>query len=593
MEEIDINKIVSNFISDNLKSIVEIAKNIFKDANDDVLLHLKSTYESYLNETSLKYSRTKSFFVRNTSVYLYEFYVPITVSLLNKIIKDPNFTNITERSNKLVIVGTGGCGKSVLMKHILLTCIESKKHIPVFIELRDLNSKKISLMQLINEALNSNTYAFDSSYIDKAIRVGHFAFLLDGFDEVGIELRKKLITEIKNLANIGDKCPIIISSRPDEVFCGIQELDVFHVEAMSQSAACALVSKLPYDHEIKKNFINELKGGMYKKHSSFLSNPLLLSIMLLTYGQNAEIPTKLSIFYNQAYEALFQRHDALKGGYKRERCTSLDMQDFAKVFSVFCLLTYDKRLFGFSRIEALDFIEKSKTHLSLFFLNENYLEDALKATCLLIEDGIEIVFSHRSFQEYFVAYYINNAPPKAQEKLITKYWKHIRSDSVLLLLYEMNSGLVERLLLIPFLSKLFKDIGVNKKVGITHYVKYLKRTYEKINFDAEGLSATFKNSDSNESDLLHFLIRIHNLHRIEATQYKESLNSLFQKYGDIKRRNEYKTKTLTHRTPLILDLASSFGVFSQKYLQSGYEALKNMQKKHKNIESCLDELLKT
>ncbi len=41
--------------------------------------------------------------------------------------------------------------------------------------------------------------------------------------------------------------------------------------------------------------------------------------MLLTYGQSLDIPNKLNIFYNQAYEVLFQRHDTLKGGFQRNK----------------------------------------------------------------------------------------------------------------------------------------------------------------------------------------------------------------------------------------------------------------------------------
>jgi hypothetical protein len=56
--------------------------------------------------------------------------------------------------------------------------------------------------------------------------------------------------------------------------------------------------------------------------------------MLLSYGQSASIPNKISVFYNQAYEALFERHDVLKDGFRRKRLTPLDIQDFARVFAV-------------------------------------------------------------------------------------------------------------------------------------------------------------------------------------------------------------------------------------------------------------------
>ena len=582
---------VASFVADNISSIVEIGNDVLKGANREIKVRLERSYKAYLEESAQKYSQTKSFFIRNTSVGLYDFYVPIAVTSDNTNVYNPTFCNLNKKSKRIVILGTGGCGKSVLMKHLFLGCISTKEQVPVFIELRELNSSHTNLISMVSEALNSDSYSFDQKYIDKAIRRGHFAFILDGYDEVRNDLRRKLISEIKSLSEKGKQCSIIISSRPDDVFSGIDEFDIYHVQKLSLDAACKLVDKLPFDQEIKKSFINELSGGMYEKHKSFLSNPLLLSIMLLTYGQNAEIPTKLSIFYNQAYEALFQRHDAIKRGYKRKRCTDLDIQDFAKVFSIFCLQTYDKRLFVLSRMESLNYIEKSKSHLSKLFSNEAYLDDALKATCLLVEDGLEIVFSHRSFQEYFVAFFIKNASPEVQNRLISKYWKNMRSDSVILLLYEMNPDLVERLLIIPVLKDLFQRIGVRKNVGITHFTKYIKLIYSSFSFEDTMISATLRSNNADMSDVLRFAIQMQQPDKILERIDSKTFNDLIGKYRDGEQKKEYRTKDLTYRSPLIRDLAEKHQIFSIKYLEVGFNVLNNMQNKHRNVESTLDELL--
>src|SRR6185503_8614326 len=128
--------------------------------------------------------------------------------------------------------------------------------------------------------------------------------------------------------------------------------------------ACELVQKLPFESEFTSKFLKDLRDTLFAKHNSFLSNPLLLSIMLLTYGQSADIPNKLNVFYNQAYEALFQRHDALKGAFQRDRSTGLDIQDFAKVFAAFSLQTYDKRVFQMSKTQAIDYLEGAKKILN-------------------------------------------------------------------------------------------------------------------------------------------------------------------------------------------------------------------------------------
>lgn len=175
--------------------------------------------------------------------------------------------------------------------------------------------------------------------------------------------------------------------------------------------ATELVRRLPEDEELKEKFISDLHKDLFNRHKSFLSNPLLLSIMLLTYGISADIPKKLSIFYNQAYEALFQRHDAIKGGFQRDRHCDLDIQDFSRVFSAFCILTLDKRLFQFSRSDAISYLDKAKDLVNITVNSEDFLEDLLQSICFLVEDGLLLVFAHRSFQEYFSAKFICDAVP--------------------------------------------------------------------------------------------------------------------------------------------------------------------------------------
>lgn len=271
--------------------------------------------------------------------------------------------------------------------------------------------------------------------------------------------------------------------------------------------AVELVKKLPFDEPIKEKFCNDLLNGSFEKHKSFLSNPLLLSIMLLTYGENAEIPSKLSIFYNQAYEALFQRHDAYKGGYLREKLTTLDIQDFSKVFSLFCLMTYEKRLFKMSRTTCLDFIEKSIDRLNFKTLPEDYLNDLLSAACLMIEDGLDIAFSHRSFQEYFVALEIARSRPEIQQKLIDRYWIYMHTDNVMNLLMEIDQDLVERALILPKLEDFFREIGVKRHVGVTHLLRYIQCYFSEVNVD-DTVSFTYNASNSNTKISMNRIIEI-------------------------------------------------------------------------------------
>ena len=319
--------------------------------------------------------------------------------------------------------------------------------------------------------------------------------------------------------------------------------------------------------------------------------------MLLTYGENAEIPHKRSVFYNQAYEALFQRHDATKGGFRRQKETELDIQDFSKVFALFCLQTYEKRIFKMSRIQALEYIDKSKMRLKFNFVAEDYLADLLSATCLVVEDGLEIMFTHRSFQEYFVAVYIVSTSDENQRKLLDRYWKYITSDSVFELVAELNLESIERNLLIPKLTRLFSEIQVSRTVGVSHAARYIKCAFSSFNFGGDNLFASVKDLDENFPRVLQLAHKICRTYRYPDEQYfMKRFDYLKKRYIDINAKEsgdpiEFGTETMSYRSPLMRDILEDEGAFSLSYLRAGYMALRDLEKKHSGQLESLENLL--
>lgn len=467
-EELDINAITAKFIQNNLEKFVEISSGVFTYGADKLRLHLRRTYRNYFSVILEKYSKAKSFLLRGEPVPLYRFYVPLDIRTRNKLIISPTLAEIRNVSNYSIIMGSAGCGKSMMMRHLLLNSVLNQNIVPVFIELRQFNSTEDDLLGLINHVLSSNKFNLGNDYLKKALEHGHFLFLLDGYDEVVSSRRIQIGKCINEFCRQYGENMVVVSSRPDAELDGWQQFTSMKIEDLSFEQAYKLVQKVPYDEEMRKKFLNDLKS-LFEKHKSFLSNPLLLSIMLLTYGQSANIPNKLNVFYNQAYEALFERHDALKCGYKRERLTKLDIQDFGRVFSAFCLQAYDKREFEFDRIQALSYIEKSQRISGIQCVKEDYLKDLIQAVCLLMEDGLHLVYAHRSFQEYFTAKFIADARAEIQAQLVKKYSDSAGRDNVFQLLYEMRPDIVDEYYVIPALDYIIKEVGITKHVSETDF----------------------------------------------------------------------------------------------------------------------------
>ena len=590
--DLEEGKFAAEFLATNFEKILKLAKSAYDKLDEKLEVALKTAYVDYLKSVGDKYTKSKSFFIRNQAVNLYSYYVPTGIKCGQIIIKSPSYESVLKENNHLVITGTGGSGKTVLMKHLFLDCIKCKKHVPILIELRDLNSEKLRLSEAIENTLDSHGYKVSGQYITRAQKSGHFAFFFDGFDEIDHASRKRVIAEIKKIAIKYPSCPILISSRPDDVFQGIEDFDIYNILPLDLNAATSLITKLPFDEVVKSKFVKDLGDGLFERHQSFLSNPLLLSIMLLTYSENAEIPSKLSLFYNQAYEALFQRHDAYKGGYSRDRLTDLDIQDFSRVFSLFALQTYEKRIFKMPRTACLGYIEKSRDMLGEKFSADDFLVDLLSAACLMLEDGLDIAYSHRSFQEYFVAMHISMASPDVQEKLIDRYWHNMSSDRVMFLLLEMNPELVERVLLVPKLQEFFSEIGVKRVVGVTHTAKYLKKIYKTINVERDTISATLHSGSESLSRLMHLAISYCDTYEFPSKEYfGQHIRMMFDKYGKADERVEYETDQLTYRSPVLSETINSKGAFSVDYLSAAFVAYKTLRSRHENRVQSLDDLL--
>lgn len=587
--------LVANFLANNFDKILSIGKAVYGDVDQRIQTKLRTAYTNYLETTASRYSKAKSFFIRDQPVNLYDYYVPIGLQCGTNAISEPSPTSCFRKSSRIVITGSGGCGKSMLMRHLFLQSIHDTKYVPVFVELRDLNAEDRDLMELLEDILEQHNFDTSGSYLEKALEAGHFCLFFDGCDEVYPSIRPRLLTDIRRLSATYSMCPIALSTRPDDVVRSLDEFMIFSVNPLELSGALELISKLPYDAEIREKFTDDLKHGLFQKHESFLSNPLLLSIMLLTYGENAEIPKRRSVFYNQAYEALFQRHDASKGGFRRKKETELDIHDFARVFALFCLQTYEKRLFKMSSVQALQFIDKAKERLELDFAPQAYLNDLLSATCLLVEDGLEIMFTHRSFQEYFVAQYIVSASDEIQHKLLDRYWRYVFSDNVINLVEELNPEVIERNLLLPRLRKLFKELGVSREVGITHAARYVKLAYSSIEFEENKVICTLRDGQDAVSELLSIAIRMSNTYS-DRQQIAGDVRKLLDRYAkedgeETETGSVFNTSVMSYRSQPLRDVLLSRGAFSISYVQAGYITLRILEKKHKERLVSLDKLL--
>jgi hypothetical protein len=200
--------------------------------------------------------------------------------------------------------------------------------------------------------------------------------------------------------------------------------------------------------------VKELENGIFTKHEDFLSNPLLLTIMLLTFTDVAEIPTKMHIFYEHAFDALFFRHDSSKGLFRRETCSKLAIDDFKDILSIFSTSGYLRDEYTFSNTKLLSYIRNAKKLIpNVKFRPEDFKEDLLKSVCILIQDGTAFTYTHRSFQEYFTALFLTKFETQNHFDIYKKLAQH-PFDHPIKLAFEINQSSVERQFVAPLVEEI-------------------------------------------------------------------------------------------------------------------------------------------
>lgn len=375
------------------------------------ILYLEEQFKTYLNKRYDidKYINTIVFSNENKTIE--DLYIPLTIiqnGKRNKLVLNKTMKNIFSLPIKYLIIDTAGTGKSTLVKFLSTHCIENSWGYPFVIELRRLEKDQsiedyiLKDVQLICEKIK---------YVDikDLIRRGDFIFFLDGYDEI-TEDKKDCVTEtIRKFVTSADCNSFIITSRDDDLLNQFGDFTKFCVKELSEKEAYELIRRYDNYGDVSKNLIEEIeKDENFDVIKEFLGNPLLVSLLYMSYEYNRILHHKKSIFYRQVYDALYFRHDSIKGNANiHEKKSKLDLESFRKVLCAMGFLSVKQGKVEFTKDEIIQLINDSVKFFPDISTDENcFLHDILQAVPLFKEEGVSYKWVHKSFSEYFASVFI-------------------------------------------------------------------------------------------------------------------------------------------------------------------------------------------
>jgi hypothetical protein len=197
--------------------------------------------------------------------------------------------------------------------------------------------------------------------------------------------------------------------------------------------------------------------------AGIVDTPLFATLLSIVYRAELRLPETVHEFYDLVFQTLLYRHDDHKEGYERPRKSGLGNHMFRMVFENYCFQTSLNVQLRFSQENATEIFSLALAKEGADpMLADKFFADVTKITCLLVRDGSEYQFLHKSIQEYFSAGYIKRLPEDKAKvlygKILTSPHRISQLFQTIVFLCEIDSYRAYKFFMLPGLSlSVFKD----------------------------------------------------------------------------------------------------------------------------------------
>jgi len=351
--------------------------------------------------------QVKTLWQVDKSVDISTFYCEQYIKVDEKRIRIASLGDINSNEN-LLIEGIAGQGKSIFLRYLCAVELIRGEYFPVFLELRRIQQGQ-SLLQGIFMAFRELGVDVDEEIFKDIASTKRLILFLDGFDEVHDDLKPKMVVEIENLITINEHLRVIVSSRFESGLAMCSKLHVCRLSDLEENEYQKVVYKLLDDSALAEQLIEQVEkhpGGL----KDLLTTPLMVTLLVLGYKSFQELPAQLSDFYDSLFQVLLQRHDGVKPGYRRARACRMNDYQYRQVFEAFCFYIKQAKTRHLDDKSIYAAADAAFKDIQMSENSGKFINDILKITCLLVKDGAEYRFIHKSVQEFYAAAFITRKP---------------------------------------------------------------------------------------------------------------------------------------------------------------------------------------
>lgn len=347
----------------------------------------------------LAVTNIRTIFVRGSKADLRDFYYPTTLN--DHAAGSQRTVNcLSDLEGAVLVQAPAGQGKSVFLRYLTANSLAPGRPLPLFFQLGEL--KDTAIDALVLNRLIALGFEFTAVHVEYLMSLGSVSLILDGFDELEIQLRTSFVTQIEALTKKFPCLQIVISSRPQAQWSN-KRLRVYSIAPVTKATLPEVIARYATEDEV-----NRLADHFVKRAppiTALLTTPLMVALMVLHFRHKDSVPENTIMFYKDLFDVLVHRHNSTDEGLRRPITSHLQTTELQLVFEMMSFLIerdYSNRAIHKRDLDTV--IRHALKSCNLTAAPHLVLDDIVLITNLLVEDErATYTYVHRTVREYNAA----------------------------------------------------------------------------------------------------------------------------------------------------------------------------------------------